>query len=132
MTRRRPKSPDNPVTPEAADAFAMYVKKWQAELNLHDWRIERSTKAASKSNMAEVFKMSLADRLASWRIGADFGSTPVHDATLEQIACHEVLHIFLKELIETAMESQTVTADALASAEHRVINTLVALLIQDR
>jgi hypothetical protein len=126
------KKPDNPVTPEAADAFAMFMRKWQEQLNLSDWRIERSAKPAGRANLAEVNRMSLPDRLATYRIGDDFGSMSVNEATLEQIACHEVLHIFLRELIDTAKDAQTVTADTLSSAEHRVVNTLVQLLVPDR
>lgn len=129
MTKRKP-APPNPVTPEAADAFALFIRRWQQALNLNDWRIERSAKAAGSKNMAEVVKRSLPDRLATWRVGADFGSMHVNETTLEQIACHEVLHIFLTELIEFSRANAS--EEDIASAEHRVVNTLVSLLVPER
>lgn len=129
MTKKKP--PANPVTPQAVDAFSMYVHKWQDRLNLNDWRIVKSNKAASRTNMAEINRMDLPARLATYRIGEDFGSIPVTESSVEEIACHEMLHVFLKELIETAKESQTVTAETLESIEHGVINTLVRLLVPE-
>jgi hypothetical protein len=129
MTKKKP-SPDNPVTLEAADAFALFVRRWQHSLNLNDWRIERSSKAAGKANLAEVVKRSLPDRLATWRVGADFGAMHVNETTLEQIACHEVLHIFLTELMEHCRANAS--EEDIASAEHRVVNTLVSILVPER
>jgi hypothetical protein len=116
------KVPPNPVTVADADGFAMAVMKWQDLLNLHDWRIERSAKPAAKSNMAEINSFDLKARLATYRIGADFGSVPVTETSVDKIACHEVLHVFLHELLEAG-------EDEIDSAEHRVINTLVRLLV---
>jgi hypothetical protein len=128
MTTKKPK-PANPVSQEASDLFAMLVKKWQAELNLNDWRIERSPRPAGKANLAEISKMYLPDRLATYRLGADFGdATPITEHTLDQLACHEVLHVFFKELIEFAGSG---AAEDIASAEHRCINTLVKLLVPE-
>lgn len=122
------KKPDNQVTPAAADAFAMRMKHWQEELNLRDWRIERSPRKAGRNSMAEVTSMSLKDRLAIYRIGADFGeNTPVTELSTDAIACHETLHVLLHELIEFASDPQTKPED-LEAAEHRVIHTLVRLL----
>ena len=115
----------NPVTPQGRDCFAMYVHKWQELLNLGDWRIEQSPKPAAKANMAEVDRLDLKARLATYRIGSDFGGTPVTDMSIEQIACHEVLHVFLHELLEFARQG----GEDVDSAEHRVINSLVRVLV---
>lgn len=122
------KPPANPVTQSDADAFAMYVREWQDRLNLNDWRIVRSAKPAARANMAEVVRRDLPARLATYRIGADFGAIPVTGQSVEEIACHEVLHVFLYELIEHAKAN----SDDLASAEHRVIQTLVRLLVPEQ
>ena len=123
------KPPLNPVKVSDADAFALCVHRWQSALNLMDWRIERDGRE-SKTAMAEINRFSLKDRLATYRIGADFGARPVTAQSLEEIACHEVLHVFLCELIEFAKDKDGRPED-LESAEHRVVNTLVRLLVPE-
>lgn len=124
-----PKKSGNPVTPAAADGFALRMKHWQAELNLHDWRIERSPRPAGRDALAEVTSMSLKDRLAVYKLGQDFGETkPVSEQSLDEIACHETLHILLHELIEFAKERGSSPED-IDAAEHRVVHTLVRLLV---
>lgn len=123
------KPPANPVTVSDADAFALRMKHWQAELNLLDWRIERHPKAASRNALAEVSSMSLKDRLASYRLAEDFGDAkPVSEQSLDEIACHENLHILLHELIEFSKDKGAQACD-IDAAEHRVIHTLVRLLV---
>jgi hypothetical protein len=126
--RRKP--PANPVKQSDADAFSLFVHKWRDRLNLNDWRIEKASKPAGKANMAEVYSISLPDRLAVYRIGTDFGSKPVTAQSVEEIACHEVLHVFvfeLKELIQTGASEEVIMA-----AEHRIVNTLVGLLVPEQ
>jgi hypothetical protein len=127
-TKKKP-HPDAIVKPGDADAFMMFMRDWQEKLNLNDWRIQRSTKACGAANMAEINKMDMGARLATYTIGTDFGSLPVTGLSVEETACHEMLHVFLKELLETAKESQTVTQETLDGVEHRVINVLVGLLV---
>lgn len=110
----------NELTPDDCEKFDGYVKKWQRILNLSDWRIERGAKRAKKS-MAEV-SFDDAARLATYRIGMSFGAAPVTDFNLEQTALHEVLHVFLHELLEADTQS-------LEGAEHRVVNVLEKLLM---
>jgi hypothetical protein len=129
MTVKKKAEPPNPVTQSGRDAFALHIQKWQDALNLNDWRIQPSSKAAGKANMAEVYKLDLEARLATYRIGDDFGGTPVTDASLEDTALHEVLHVFLHELIEFAKDPASNASD-IASAEHRVIHSLVRALTQ--
>jgi hypothetical protein len=124
------KVPPNPVTTGDADAFAMFMHKWQSELNLQDWRIERSTKSAGKANMAAINRISLPDRLATFAIGADFGARPVTAQSVEEIACHETCHVFLHEYKETCRDSSSTDEDIMA-AEHRLVNTLVRLLVPE-
>jgi hypothetical protein len=117
----------HPVTPEDADKLAQYVDKWQVRLGLTDWRIVRSAKRP-KGVCAEVAKMDLEQRLASYRIGLDFGAEPVTEQSLEDTAIHELLHVMFHELIETAKRSDA-TQDQIRSVEHRCINILSRLLV---
>lgn len=117
----------NPVTPEDGDKFQTYIEKWQRNLNLGDWRIVRSPNPA-KGAMAEVSKRDLAQKLAVYRIGVDFGATPVTARSLEETAVHELLHVFLFPLLEAARDPHT-SAETLDSLEHSVINVLEKLLV---
>jgi hypothetical protein len=120
----------NPVKTSDEDAFALFVHKWAQELNLSNWRIERSTRKCGKANMAEINKISLPDRLATFTIGADFGARPVTAQSVEEIACHEVCHVFLHEYKEVCRDPAA-TDDAIMAAEHTLINTLVRLLVPE-
>jgi len=111
--------------------FDAEVKKWQTLLNLGDWRIERSKKAARKMVMAEVVRRELAHRLASYRLNRDWSNEEhITGRLLEEIALHEVLHVFLHELLEHSGTPGTSESD-IEAAEHRVINTLTRLLVPD-
>ncbi len=120
--------PPNPVTPQGRDAFALYVRKWGDALNLNDWRIELSPKPANRANMAEVSSMDLRARLATYRVGSDFGSTPVTDQSIEEIACHEMWHVRLHELMEIC-RNPAATDDQISSAEHSVIHAAVRICV---
>jgi hypothetical protein len=126
VTKR--KCPVNPVSPAASDAFDLFALKWQSRLNLMDWRIHRSPKPAGKANMAEITSIDSEARLASYRVGRDFGGTPVTAQSVEETACHEMLHVFFDPLIEAAQD-RSVTAERLNGIEHALINTLVHLLV---
>lgn len=119
------KPPVNPVTPEDIKAFNAFVRKWQDLLNLNDWRIVHIEKTA-KGAMANV-GLSVVDRMAMYRIGAEFGTEPVNDWSLESTACHELLHILLAEFRE-AIEGKA-TEDLIRSLEHRIVHTLERLLV---
>lgn len=120
------KPPPNPVTPEDAELFADRVKHWQHVLGLHDWRIAVSPRRASRKVMAEVAKFDLEQRSASIRLGKDWSGEAVTPDMLDKTALHEVLHVFLFELIQAARANQD--EDAIGSAEHRCVNILEVLL----
>jgi hypothetical protein len=104
------------------------MRKWQAELNLADWRIV-PRRGRAKGVMADVTR-ELEHRLAGYRLGDTFGNVPVTAHALESTALHEVLHVLLHELVELAKDPVTSEA-ALMSAEHRVINVLERKLLPD-
>lgn len=116
----------NPVSAEHAQKFAGYVQNWCEALSLGDWRVVVNEKRANRKVMAEVFKFDLEQRSASVRLGKDWGAQEVSDHELNKTALHEVLHVFLYELIETAKLDPE--PDTLSSIEHRVINVLERML----
>ena len=117
----------NPVTPEDAEKFDFFMSKWRKILNLSDWRY---VKLAKKSTaMAEITEQITKHRLVRWKIGTDFGETPVNPVTLEKTAIHENLHVLLHTLVEAAIEDQDYT-DRVTAEEHRVIAVLETLLLK--
>lgn len=116
--------PRNLPTPEQAAQFDGFIAKWQTLLNLHDWRIERGTKAAKSGAMASV-EFTPSARLAVYRLG-DFGAETINAESLEKTALHEMLHVVTFDLLDVAQNKPS--ADELDAAEHRVINLFERLL----
>jgi hypothetical protein len=114
-------------TPEDAALFAESVKKWQQVLNLSDWRIEKGLNPA-KQAMASV-EFNEGARLATYRLG-DFGAEKITRASLDSTALHELLHVFLHDLL-TASQDPKSSPEEVEKQEHRVINLLERLLAKD-
>ena len=110
-----------------AELFAQSVKKWQQMLSLGDWRIEKGSKAA-KAAMASV-EFTPNARLAVYRLG-DFGAEKITPESLDMTALHELLHIFLHDLMTVAQDPKS-SQDEIEMQEHRVINLLEKLLSKD-
>jgi hypothetical protein len=117
----------NIPTAQDAKIFAQSVKKWQQILSLGDWRIEKGSKAA-KQAMASV-EFNEGARLATYRLG-DFGAEEITPESLDKTALHELLHIFLHDLVSVATDPKS-TEDEIEMQEHRVINLLENLLTKD-
>jgi hypothetical protein len=117
----------NIPTPEDAAHFAQSVRKWQAILNLGDWRIEKGLKPA-KNAMASV-EFNEGARLATYRLG-DFGAEKITKESLDQTALHELLHVFLHDLMTVAQDPKS-SQDEIEAQEHRVVNLLEKLLSKD-
>jgi hypothetical protein len=117
----------NIPTPEDVQVFAQSVKKWQQVLNLGDWRIEKGSKPA-KAAMASV-EFNQTARLATYRLG-DFGAEKITQESLDQTALHELLHVFLHDLLMVATDPKSSDED-IEMQEHRVINLLEKLLSKD-
>lgn len=125
MAKRNTADPAHIVTEEHAQQFAAAVTFWADVLGLGDWRIVVSAVRSRRKVMAEVSKFDLEQRSATIRLGTDFG-TSVTARNLSDTALHEVLHIFLHELIQFAREDSV--EEDIGSAEHRVINVLERVL----
>jgi hypothetical protein len=117
----------NIPTPEQAQLFAQSVKKWQQVLSLGDWRIEKGIKPA-KAAMASV-EFNQTARLATYRLG-DFGAEKITPDSLDRTALHELLHIFLYDLLCVATDPKS-SDEEIEMQEHRVINLLENLLSKD-
>ena len=117
----------NIPTPEDAKLFALSVRKWQQVLSLGDWRIEKGSKPA-KQAMASV-EFTPNARLAVYRIG-DFGAEKITPESLDRTALHELLHIFLHDLMVVSQDPKS-SQDEIEMQEHRVINLLENLLSKD-
>jgi hypothetical protein len=110
-----------------AELFAQSVKKWQQMLSLGDWRIEKGSKPA-KAAMASV-EFTPNARLAVYRLG-DFGAEKITQESLDMTALHELLHVFLHDLMTVAQDPKS-SQDEIEMQEHRVINLLEKLLSKD-
>ena len=117
----------NIPTPENAKLSAESVRKWQQVLNLGDWRIEKGSKPA-KQAMASV-EFNASARLATYRLG-DFGAEKITPESLDKTALHELLHVFLHDLMTVAQDPKS-SQDEVEMQEHRVINLLENLLSKD-
>lgn len=124
-----PKKPaKNPITAEHEELFDRYLRKWQVLLSLGDWRIVKSGKPAGRSHMAEVFVDHEA-RLVTYRIGGDFGETPVTPESLESTALHELLHVRNHEMLRLAYRDTHYSSDV-QGAEHGAISVFEGLLMK--
>ena len=117
----------NIPTPEDAQLFAQSVRKWQQVLSLGDWRIEKGSKPA-KEAMASV-EFNQTARLATYRLG-DFGAEKITPESLDRTALHELLHIFLYDLLCVATDPKS-SDEEIEMQEHRIINLLEHLLSKD-
>ena len=117
----------NIPTPEDAKLFALSVRKWQQVLSLGDWRIEKGSKPA-KQAMASV-EFTPNARLAVYRIG-DFGAEKITPESIDKTALHELLHIFLHDLMVVSQDPKS-SQDEIEMQEHRVINLLENLLFRN-
>jgi hypothetical protein len=117
----------NIPTPQDAEIFAKSVKKYQLLLSLGDWRIEKGSKPA-KAAMASV-EFNASARLATYRLG-DFGAEKITPESLDRTALHELLHVFLHDLMTVAQDPKS-SQDEVEMQEHRIINLLENLLSKD-
>jgi len=117
----------NIPTQQDAEVFAKSIKKYQLLLSLCDWRIEKGSKPA-KNAMASV-EFNQGARLATYRLG-DFGAEKITPDSLDKTALHELLHIFLHDLMSVAQDPKS-SQDEVEMQEHRVINLLENLISKD-
>lgn len=125
MKKKEP--PQNPVLDHHVEQFDEYIKKWRELLNLRNWRVSRAKKREQR-NMAALLSVEHEHKLARYAVGMDFGSHAVNQESLESTALHELLHLLLRPLIDTAI-SEGEHNDRLLEEEHSVIVVLEQLLL---
>jgi hypothetical protein len=82
----------------------------------------------AKQAMASV-EFNQAARLATYRLG-DFGAEKITPESIDKTALHELLHVFLHDLMCTATDPKS-SDEEIEMQEHRVINLLENLLSKD-
>lgn len=112
------------VTDEQRAKLDAALKFWQDELNLRDWRVEFSHRLTRRKNVLAEAHIDMGAKLASIRVGALWPKDTT-DKNIDELACHESLHVFLRPLIDAAREGNE---DAIEAAEHSIINVLERLL----
>ena len=118
--------PINKVNAEQAKEFEEQILYWRDVLGLHRWRIERGQRPA-KDAMASV-EFNDDAKLVTYRLG-DFGATEINHKSLSMTALHEVLHVFLHELVVVA-QAKGVDPVELEAVEHSAINVLESVLFK--
>jgi hypothetical protein len=68
-------------------------------------------------------------RLAVYRLG-DFGAEKITPESIDKTALHELLHIFLHDLMVVSQDPKS-SQDEIEMQEHRVINLLENLLFRN-
>jgi len=120
------KTPQNPLSDEDVVKFDGYMHFWLQVLNLKDWRVIRSK--ARSTNLAEV-QIFPEHRLVRYKVGKDWGNTPITEQSLSTTALHECLHILFDPMLRIAAESEDVGHDLkVLEAEHAVIAVLEKIL----
>jgi hypothetical protein len=120
--------PDNILSDDDVAMFWGAMDHWQAKLGLQDWRITQSMRPPAGA-MAMMDKWDWAQRQVRCRLNRNWkGEKPTPD-TISQTALHELLHVLLHPLIESARDARSMPEDV-AAAEHAVINTLERMLTE--
>ncbi len=121
------KQPQNPVSKEDVELFDGLFKRWLEQMNMSDWRIHRLSRPSAE--MAEITSQDTNHRLIRYKVGTDFGGTPVTLQSLEEAAIHEALHCRFHEMLEAAYEEGEYN-DRVIAAEHSTIIVLTGMLAE--
>lgn len=113
------------LTQEQRDHFEASLKKWQEKLNLRDWGVTLAKQRASSDAYADVVA-DVQNRAATIRLGSSWNDPS--DREIEAVAVHEMLHIFLAELIDFAKQPG-LSVESITSIEHRAIKVIETLLV---
>ena len=119
----------HPITPTHRKKFAAYLRKWQARLGMQNWRIHLSRYHTRAAADTETF---FEDKMASIRLGRDWGSMEPTDHMLSSVALHELMHVRF-EAFHAAyrIKDPDKRWSAIMAAEHDIINTCVWLTHPD-
>lgn len=99
---------------------------WQRELGLDDWHITQQSEPSKKNLRAAVCEWDNSQRTCLLFHGTGW-SEKTEPAELERIALHEMLHVRLFDIAQTAIWNGADKDDIIAM-EHQNINVLLRLL----
>ena len=103
--------------------FKNYVKEWQREFGLFDWRITAGKDDFDEdSGAARMMLSNFEGRIASILINKDWDQPPTK-AMIELVAFHEVCEVLVEEL-RTMVRAKEFTESQLNSAVHTLIRRL--------
>ena len=114
------------TTPKHFAQFKRSVNKWLANFGLVSWEVVCLHKELQEPRLAECGTDPVGN-FADLTLGTAWGNLPCTSASLDQTACHEVLHILLAKLTTIAGE-RWVTERELENGEHAVIRALLQFL----
>jgi len=123
---KAPKPPDNMLSDEDVAIFWGALNHWQEKLGLQDWRITHSM-LPKPGALACMDKWDWPQKQVRCRLSRNWKAEKVSVESLAATALHELLHVLLHPLIESAKDPRTLAEDLQAS-EHAVINKLERLL----
>ncbi len=113
-----------PIQKEHYPIFESRIRHWQNVFCLRDWRFGVSHAVASTPGaMAEVFKIDHEQKTAQFRLGKISGAAFPDEGFFDDLARHEVAHVWLSEFKETC-QTPKASWESISGAEHRLINTL--------
>lgn len=101
--------------------FARACRKWQARFGLTDWNLQVKVKGRDEAHYAYVEYDNDSRHAAITYVEGN-------NASIEDSALHEVLHVLLADLLATAARRGSDTHDDVRREEHRLIERLLPLL----
>lgn len=112
------------TVPKDYAAFQKACRHWQLRFGLTDWRIDyRSIKDEARHGASVQASVESRHAIISYNTARESGHT------INQLACHEVLHLLLADFGATAaIRADRHHADA-AIEEHKLIERLLAVIL---
>jgi len=106
--------------------FKRHARKWLANFGLVSWEVVYLHTELLAPRLAEC-GIDPSGNFADLTLGTAWGDMPRTSECMDQVACHEVLHILLAKLTTIASERWT-TERELEDEEHVVIRALLQFL----
>lgn len=129
MAKPKPKEPmvpAYPITDEEVKEFDHRLRVWQKRLHLMNWRFSRGRRRPV-ANLADV-RCYPEHRLVRYCVGRDWGSTPPEENAIEKLVVHELMHVRLNQMLDTAFKAKSYN-EAVQGEEHDVIVVFEEVLV---
>jgi len=116
-----------------AEDFLEYenqVRHWMHRLGLErSWYIECEQRQLSEASHARV-SYNTANRNATFGLSLNVEAGIGADATVEELALHEVLHVLLADLVATLVETKSDESPSAIAREHELLCRLERVLLE--